>query len=161
MAKTEIVDVQAEQSQDAVPSELRLGKPFAVVDDCDLEDRGGTLCKSCKQPACSGAVAILKCDCGQRFRVDLLESDDVHECPGANCGRTYTTMLLVASPDNEEIFAHALATVLRANGYEVAHPDDEDEDDGELGNAGDDQADDEDEDREAVEDDEADDVEPV
>ncbi len=136
----------------AVPEVLLIPAPFVVGHDCEIEPRGGELCSTCQQPACCGAVAVLRCDCGQLFRVDLL-GDEPNLCPG--CTRTYVTGLVVCQPDNPDAFLEALAVVLRANGYQVADPgagDDDDDDD--------DQADDDDDEREATEDDAEDAGEP-
>jgi hypothetical protein len=123
------------------PDTLLVPGPFAVGHDCELVERGGELCESCQQPACSGAVAVVRCDCGQLFRVNLLANDNVpHACPG--CDHTYSTVLIICEPDNGEAFLEALAVVLRANGFSVAAPDDDD-DESDLGND-DDQDDDED-----------------
>jgi hypothetical protein len=157
MAKPDsIPDAVAVDDAATMPDELLLHGPFAVVHDCELMERGGAKCETCQQPACAGAGAVLQCDCGQLFRVNLLANDNQpHGCPG--CDKTYSTVLIVCEPDNSEAFLEALAVVLRSNGYQVANPADDDEEDdaGELG-ADDDEEDDEDEDREATEDDEDD-----
>ncbi|MGV1080684.1 MAG: hypothetical protein ACOYD1_12705 [Candidatus Nanopelagicales bacterium] len=102
--------------------EVLLGPPFAVVHDAELLERGGDKCPHCHQPAVSGSTAIVKCDCGQLFRIDLL-NEDYARCPG--CERQYTHAVILCAPDNDEAFAEAVANVLQANGYKVQLPDDD------------------------------------
>jgi len=111
-------------------SGLMLGPPFAIAGDCELLDRdAATACQSCEQPQVHGAVAIVRCACGQPFRINLL-SDGNKPCPAKGCGRVYTHVLLVADIHDDEIFADACMGILKANGYEVEPPgDDEDPDD--------------------------------
>lgn len=122
---------------------LTLGPPFAMTADCELVGRGGEQCPDCGQPEVSGAVAIVQCECGQVFRIDLL-SDGMKPCP-ARCGRVFTHLLLVSTQDDDQVFADAAVQVLRANGVVVQQPDDDDEpDDGAGEHPDDDDPDDDD-----------------
>lgn len=115
------------------PEELEglvLGPPFAQAGDCELLERDqASKCESCGLPEMHGATCIVRCECGQMFRVDLLSSGS-KPCP-ANCGRNYTHVLLVANVVDDEIFADAVTQILRNNGFEVAAHPDEDDDEGE------------------------------
>lgn len=154
MSKTDIPDAAAPDAN-AVPEELVLGAPFAVVHDVELRERGGETCPTCEQPAITGTTSIFECDCGQLFRVDLLSGTPA-QCPA--CERTYTHGLIVCQPDNPDAFLEALAVVLRANGYQVKLPD-EDEELGDVDDdAGDDQADDDEDDEEEDDEEETDDA---
>lgn len=159
MAKADHIPDAAspDEAEPTMPETLLIPGPFVVGHDCELEPRGGELCESCQQPACSGSVSVIRCDCGQLFRVNLLTDDNQpHACPG--CERTYATALIVCEPDNGEAFLEALAVVLRANGFSVAAPGTEGDDDDLAGvDDDDDQGDDDDDERDAVEDDAADD----
>lgn len=133
MAKSEIPDAGDVQSPDGQALELPnvvLAAPFAVVHDCELLERGGEKCPTCQQPAVSGSTSIVRCDCGQVFRVDLLKGEHA-KCPG--CKRSYTSILVFGETDNPDAFADAVAYMLHMNGYNVKLPEDDDDDDEELG----------------------------
>lgn len=111
-----------------------LGPPFAMCGDCELLERdASTKCDACHQPQVHGAVALIRCECGQPFRIDLLTAG-VKPCP--KCERVYTHALLVANVNDDEIFADALAHVLTANGFAVPAPREDEQEpevvDGEL-----------------------------
>jgi hypothetical protein len=149
MSKTDI-PAAAGGDDDASPleqvPELVIGPPFLVCHDVDLMERGGEVCAHCNQPEVSGAVAILRCDCGQLFRINLLDvGGHPAQCP--KCDKKYTHVLIVAESDNPEAFPEAVACVLGANGYKVALPDeldDDDDADDDDDDAGDDEIDDDD-----------------
>lgn len=124
-ATAEIVDAAGEDVVDdaSVPPDLLLGAPFAMVRDAELELRSEDSCPSCEQPSVSGATAVVRCDCSQLFRLNLLGS--AATCPA--CGVAYTHVLLFCRADNAEVFADAVTHVMRVNGFEV--PDDDDQDD--------------------------------
>jgi hypothetical protein len=106
---------------------LVLGPPFAQAGDCELLERDpSSKCESCGLPEVHGATCIVRCECGQMFRVDLLSSG-AKPCP-ANCGRNYTHVLLVANVVDDEIFADCVTQILRSNGFEVAQSPDDDDD---------------------------------
>ena len=124
--------------------DLLIGAPFAIGSDCALLSRND----KAKIPGC---CACVECDqCSQSFRIDLLAGGgkQPHACPG--CRTEYTSLLIVARPDDREVLRDALEHVLRANGYDVAlaNPDGEgDDDDGQGdddGELGDDDSDDDD-----------------
>ena len=110
------------------PPQLRLGDPFAISFEADLVDAKGG----------GGCTAILECDCGQKFRVDLL-AGGVKFCP--KCDTGFTHALLVSGVDNTELVAAAMEQVLVANGLKP--PSDEGEGDDEGEGEGDDDDDDE------------------
>jgi hypothetical protein len=118
---------QSPTDQSMEAPELRLGDPFAISFEADLVEtkEGG------------GCTAILQCDCGQRFRIDLLAAG-VKYCPKCRAG--FTHALLVCAVDNTEIVAAAMQQVLVANG--LRQPDEGDDDDDENGEGDDDEADD-------------------
>lgn len=142
MDQPDIPDAQPVHD-DEQPDALLIGNPFIIVDDVEVEDRGGDACPHCQQPAVSGSTSILRCDCGQLFRVDLLDNAPKN-CPG--CERVYTHVLIVCADDNQDAFVEAVAMVMRANGYAATLPSEEED----KLNAADDE-------REAVEDDTRDD----
>lgn len=146
MSKTVIPDAGADQEStplEQVP-ELVIGPPFLVCHDVDVMERGGEICAHCQQPEVSGAVAILRCDCQQLFRINLLDvGGDYAQCP--KCEKKYTHVFIVAEHDNPEAFGEAVACALRANGYKVALPDElEDDADDEDDDDDDDEIDDDD-----------------
>lgn len=148
---TDIPDAQTPDPESAVPEQLHIGAPFIVIDDVEVEDRGGDACPHCAQPAVSGSTSILRCDCGQLFRIDLLDNVPKN-CPA--CERVYTHVLIVCASDNPEAFVEAVAVVLRANGYAATLPSELDEEEDLRGSDDDDsEEEDEDEERDAVEDD--------
>lgn len=104
------------------PPPLVIGAPFAKSHDCELLD--------VPLPAGSkGCTAVLKCDdCGQKFKINLL-SPEVKHCPNPKCRAAFSHVLLVARTDDTEIVTAAMAQVMRANGFEMASPDDEDDED--------------------------------
>jgi hypothetical protein len=123
-AAAEIPDAGAFQLADPEELEgLTIGPPFAMTSDCELVDRGGDDCGDCGQPEVSGSVSIVQCECGQVFRINLLSSG-VKPCP-AQCGRVFTHLLLVTTQDDDQVFADASMQVLRANGYTVQAPGDD------------------------------------
>ena len=128
----EIPDAQSAPTDQTLDvPELRLGDPFAISFEADLVDskEGG------------GCTAILQCDCGQKFRVDLLAGGPKY-CP--KCRTGFTHALLVSSVDNTELVAAAMEQVLIANGLRQANEgdDESDEADDDDDEADDDQADD-------------------
>jgi hypothetical protein len=52
-----------------------------------------------------GCIATVGCGCGQPFVMDLL-TDNIKSCPG--CGQSYTSLLVVAAADDDQIFGDVL-----------------------------------------------------
>lgn len=102
---------------------LPIGPPFALATDCSLLEPNPS-------KKIEGCVACVQCDaCGQMFRISLLGSA-MHACP--KCKLEYTSILIVATADDDQILGDAFKTVLRSNGMLGADDDDEhDDDDGE------------------------------
>lgn len=88
-----------------------LGDPFALAVGCDLLKTG---------PGVPGCWASIACDCGRRFKVDLL-TELRKPCPG--CGVVFSHCLLIAPADDVEITAAFLDTI-------HGEPDDDEGDDG-------------------------------
>jgi hypothetical protein len=115
---------------------LPIGDPFAMATDCSLLQPD-------PKRKIEGCVACIQCDaCGQLFRINLL-GKALHACP--KCKLEYTSVLIVAVTDDDQILRDAFRTVLRSNGIALGADDDDgdeydDDDGGELGD--DDQADD-------------------
>lgn len=104
---------------------LPIGPPFALATDCSL------LSPDPKKKI-EGCVACIQCDaCGQLFRISLLGSA-LHACP--KCKLEYTSILIVATADDDQILGDAFKTVLRSNGLlgsdddDDGHDDDDDDD---------------------------------
>jgi hypothetical protein len=102
---------------------LPIGPPFAMATDCSLLDAD-------PKRKVEGCIACIQCDaCGQAFRINLLGSS-THVCP--KCKLEYTSVLIVAVTDDDQILGEAFKTVLRSNGLlGDANPDDDEEDDDE------------------------------
>lgn len=99
---------------------LPIGPPFAMATDCALLPPN-------PQRKVEGCIACIQCDaCGQQFRVNLLGTA-LHACP--KCKLEYTSVLIVATSDDDQILGDAFRTVLRSNGLLGANPDDEEEED--------------------------------
>lgn len=113
---------EAPTDQQMEVPQLRLGDPFAISYEADLVDAKGG----------GGCTAILQCDCGQKFRIDLLAAG-LKYCP--KCRVAFTHALLVSAADNTDLVAAAMETVLVANGLQAPDDgegdDDDDDDDGE------------------------------
>lgn len=105
---------------------LPLGPPFAFS-DAELLDRGD------RSDGCFASVVCS--DCREPFLINLL-TPGYKRCPG--CDTRYTTALVVAHHDNDEVFADTVAQVLHANGVEIPGVDLPDDDDDAEGDDGDD-----------------------
>lgn len=105
-------------TEDPAAPELRLGPPFAIAVGADLVDAKGS--------GGAGCTAIVKCDCSQMFRIDLL-SGEAKYCP--NCRVQFTHALLIAPHDDTDIVTAAMGVVMEANGFEGPGDDDDDEGD--------------------------------
>jgi hypothetical protein len=141
--KTEIVRAAPDDATDAdIPNPLDaaideapplvVGPPFAISHDCDLLTA---------HEAAPGCVIVMRCDCGQVFKANLL-APGPKRCP--KCRVAYTHLLLVARADDASIVSEAMTQVLDANGYAIPGEEDEDEDE-------DDEEDEEDEDEDGDE----------
>lgn len=101
---------------------LPIGAPFAMATDCSLLQPN-------PKRKIEGCVACIQCDaCGQQFRINLL-GQALHACP--KCKLEYTSVLIVAVTDDDQILRDAFKTVLRSNGIATGD-DDDDDDEGEL-----------------------------
>lgn len=71
-----------------------------------------------------GAFAHVQCDCGQPFRVDLL-NPDIKQCP--KCKTRYTHFLVFAAEDDPDVLAQTWEHLLTENGvpFEPAAGDDQ------------------------------------
>lgn len=128
---TKIPDAEAPAAVDPESfAQLQIGPPFAISDYC-------ALCPRDDQAGIVGCVAVVKCDCGQLFKLDLLAARP-SQCP--QCGAAFTHVMLVTRTEDDEMVYAALATILRNNGFDVQEPDDDDDDQGD-GDDDDDQGD--------------------
>lgn len=97
---------------------LPIGPPFALATDCSLLEPN-------TKKKIEGCVACIQCDaCGQQFRISLL-SAALHACP--KCKLEYTSVLIIATADDDQILGDAFRTVLRSNGLMQSNPDDDDD----------------------------------
>ena len=94
---------------DEVP-EIMIGEPFALAGTASDGNNCELLAPSTNIPGC---FASLLCECGQPFRVDLLDGD-FKACP--KCDQRYTHILVVAADDDAEILRHMMRQVFVANG---------------------------------------------
>ncbi len=124
---------------DAVtPADLRhllIGPPFAIAGEAEFLPHDA-------EKGVVGSVSSIQCDCGQAFKINLLDNRAV-ACP--KCKRAYTHVLLVCRTDDADMFDDLVFQVLEANG--IAPPDDEDaeDDDDNEDDADDDDEEDDDE----------------
>lgn len=116
----DIPEAQPNAGPEDVPRALRIGPPFAMSQECELLTQSG------------GCTAVVKCDCGQLFSINLL-SEGAKVCPG--CDAEYTHVLVVTTVEDDEMAGDMFTQVLRANGFAVEN--DEDDDDDDEGEAGD------------------------
>ena len=91
-------------------SGLPLGPPFALSVDCALLDGN-------KARQIEGCIACVACDCGQKFRLNLLGDAASHRCPG--CKAAFTSVLIVAPITDGSAFVELVETVLESNGVEI------------------------------------------
>jgi hypothetical protein len=82
-----------------------LGTPAAFSGDCDLQPYDK------KRPG-SGCCAVIKCMCGQVFRIDLL-ANEYSRCP--KCSSQYTSLLLVCQFDDDCILQAAFEHLVANN----------------------------------------------
>ena len=119
---SEVIDereIDDDHDEDPPP----LGDPFALAVGCDLLKTG---------PGVPGCWASIACDCGRRFKVDLL-TELRKPCPG--CGIVFSHCLLIGPADDSDLTDAFLDTI-------HGEPDDDDDQgDDDLGhNAGPDDA---------------------
>lgn len=111
-----------------LPDAMYIYDPFTLSGANGLQHNAKLLERDDKRAI--GAFAHVQCDCGQPFRVDLL-NPDVKQCP--KCKTRYTHFLVFASEDDPEVVAQAYEHLLDENGVPFESPD---------GDAGDGQGDD-------------------
>lgn len=106
-----------EQPDDYQEMQIVLGPPFAIAHDCGLVEAGAEVKTQNGRATSPGAYCTISCDdCGTVFRANLL-SGEHKQCPG--CSAEYTTALLVARSDDDEILIAALETVFIQAGYDA------------------------------------------
>lgn len=92
--------------------ELVLGRPFCMLSNCSIVD--------------NEAQAVVKCDCGQTFRIRL-DNAGYKLCP--SCQLPYTHVLLICPHDDPDMFTDAAEHVAMVNGYGPTDVEDRGDDD--------------------------------
>lgn len=106
-----------------------IGEPCAFAVECELQARDA------KVPG-SGCTAIIRCTCGQAFRIDLA-GEGPHGCP--KCERVYTSLVVIAPMDDDGVLQDVIEHLAEVNGVSMGEGDGADDD-----GAGDDDDDDDD-----------------
>ncbi len=119
---------------------LLMGEPFAMAGNTEHGHNAELLDKD-EEQGVPGSFASMACDCGAKFRVNLLKGN-IKTCPG--CKTMYSHMLVVAAVGDNEVLGHVMEHILEQNGLHIANPEDDDDDEEGEGED-DDQDEDEDE----------------
>lgn len=94
-----------------LPEDLYIPEPFAFAGSnanvnarlLNRDDEAGV-----------GSFAYVQCDCGQPFRIDLLNGD-VKACP--NCKARFCHFLVIASDDDPDVVWQTYRYLLDVNGF--------------------------------------------
>jgi hypothetical protein len=124
---------------DATPPTLRIliGDPFALASgggegekDIKLFQRDPVEKRRRTPNSCQGCIATVSCVCGQVFVMDLT-TPNIKRCP--KCDEAYTSLLIIAAEDDDEIMGDAFTHLKLVNEELAAAPDHvyKDEDQGE------------------------------
>ena len=113
-----IPDAQTEPNEPDEPRDLYLGDPGVITAEAVelLDSEPGT--------GSPGAYCSVKCQCGQPFRINLLDPD-LKLCP--QCGRSYSHLLAVGLDDDPDLGYSVVKAVFDANDDEPGDDDDEPE----------------------------------
>ncbi len=111
-----------DQTQSGPLSGFVIGEPCAFAVECELQGRDP------KVPG-SGCTAVIRCACGQAFRIDFTGEAGPHGCP--QCARAYTSLLVIAPLADDGVLQDVLEHLAEVNGVPMGDGDGEDEDDGE------------------------------
>lgn len=107
-----------ETQSDGILIGYRIGEPSAFSSDCDFTER---------QPGKpgTGCTAVIRCSaCQQLFRVDLMSQANQHVCPNEHCRKCFTSLLIVAAVDDDEILQDVFEHLAEVNGERANNPDD-------------------------------------